>query len=33
MGEVSDHRPVWAVFASNVDDDAATQVDLQKITL
>jgi len=33
MGDVSDHRPVWAVFASNVDDDAATKIDLQKITL
>ncbi len=31
--EVSDHRPVWALFSTAVDDDEDTTVDLKNIQM
>lgn len=31
--EVSDHRPVWALFSTEIDDDENVTVDLKNLTL
>jgi hypothetical protein len=31
--EVSDHRPVWALFSTEIDDDEQANVNLANLTL